>query len=180
MFRQVIEFIFSVVVALAAFGGVIAFFANWFGNFWATRIAQKAKAELDKEIESHKFRLKKSDFIFQKEYEAASELSALFRGILPNHPYPDMDWYEACDHMALNFDDTEKKFSDFLMRHGAILPDAVTNLISSVTAISGNEKHRVSPLNIPSQANEYANEIYKKLREADVLMRNKIFEQTDT
>lgn len=79
---------------LGSLGGgvlIVGAFANWLGDLWAKRLIQKEKKKLDEEIESYKVKLKKSEFIFQKEFEAASELVGLIRSFLPKYNHPQMD-----------------------------------------------------------------------------------------
>ena len=92
-----LEIVLSVLGALGGGALIIGGFAHWLGNLWAKRLIQEEKAKLDLDIESHKVKLRKSEFLFEKEYEAVSEFVALLRSILPRHSYPDMDWCEACD-----------------------------------------------------------------------------------
>jgi len=72
-----LEIVLSVLGALGGGAVIIGGFAHWLGNLWAKRLIQGEKAKLDTELESYKVKLKKSEFIFQKEFEAASELVEL-------------------------------------------------------------------------------------------------------
>lgn len=78
--------IFSVAAAvLASLGGgavIIFAFSNWLGKVWANRLMERDRAQYEREIESlksellrdtesYKVKLRKSEFIFQKEFEAA-------------------------------------------------------------------------------------------------------------
>jgi hypothetical protein len=162
-----LEMVLSVLAALGGGALITGGFAHWLGNLWAERLIQNEKAKLDNEIESHKVRLKKSEFIFEKEYEAASEFVAILRGILPRHAYPDMDWYEACDRIASNFGKVEHILNDYLSRHGAVLTDDTVDLLIESLAITGEGKFEVMQNEIPKSANKSANELYEKLHEVE-------------
>jgi hypothetical protein len=69
-------------------GSVVAVIAisKWSAEFWIKHYFQKEKHKFDLGIESYRVKLKKSELIFLKEYEAASELVALIRSYLPTEP----------------------------------------------------------------------------------------------
>jgi hypothetical protein len=70
-------------------------------------------------LERYKTRLRKSELLFQKEFEAASEFLWLHRRLLPRYRFPEMVWCEACEDFA--FDRALKELEDFLAAHGAAL-----------------------------------------------------------
>ena len=115
-------------------GGSIIVFAlsGWLGKVWANRLMVKEKAGYAQELESlrnhlvqdtesYKIKLKKSEFIFQKEFEAASTFVALKRSFMPAFNSPDKDWSEACDDIAKDFHKIEQKLNTYLATYGAVL-----------------------------------------------------------
>ena len=132
-----LEIVLSVLGALGGGALIIGGFAHWLGHLWAKRLIQNEKAKLDLEIESHKVRLKKSEFLFEKEYSATSEFVALLRNILPRHYSPGMDWYEVCDHIACNFNQTEHIVNEYLATHGAVLTNDSVDLLVESLGIAG-------------------------------------------
>jgi glutathione S-transferase len=70
---------------------------------------EKLKHEIQQELETHKTRLRKSEFLFQKEFEAASALAfmALRRSLILKYRFPEMDWHDACEDFAGDFDKVE-------------------------------------------------------------------------
>jgi len=162
-----LEVVLSVLGALGGGALIIGAFAHWLGHLWATRLIQNEKSKLDLEIESHKVRLKKSEFLFEKEYAATSEFVALLRSILPRHSFPNMDWYEACDHIASNFGRIEHLINEYMATHGAVLPDDTVDLLVESLGISGEEKFEITGFDIPKPANESANQLYEKLHSVE-------------
>jgi hypothetical protein len=117
------EFFASLGKFVAYLGGasvVLLGLSGWIGTLLSNRIIERAKSELQKEVESHKTSLRKSEFLFEKQYEAASEFIAMRQGFLPAYR-PDMDWYEACEDMAMHFDRIAKSLKAFVAKHGAIM-----------------------------------------------------------
>ncbi len=131
-------------------------------------------------IESHKVRLKKSEFLFEKEYEATSEFVALLRSILPRHSYPDMNWHEACDHIAGNFGKIEHQLNDYLAMHGAVFNDEIVDLLVESLAIAGEGQFDISSGPVPDTANTGANALYEKMYLAESKLLERLHGQVRT
>lgn len=181
-------------VILASLGGgaaVIFGFSSWLGKVWANRLMTKEKAEYAQELESlrsrltqdtesYKIKLRKSEFIFQKEYEAASEFVALKRSFLPTYSHPDMDWHEACDEIAHAFHEIEIALGAYLSKHGAVLKPEVKELLSHAIGVAGENKFEVTSLEVPSSANKAASELYEKLEKAEECLLAQVHSQSST
>ena len=63
---------------------------------------------LNRWLESYKTKLRKSEFLFQKEFEAASEFLSLRRRLIPRYRFREMEWADACEDFALDFGKVEK------------------------------------------------------------------------
>ena len=146
-------------VILGSLGGgafIILGFSSWLGKVWANRLMAKEKAEHSQELESlrnrltqdtesYKIKLKKSEFIFQKEYEAASEFVSLRRSFSPSLSYPGMDYYDACVQVADQFSRIGTTFDGFISKHGAVLKDPVKKAISKAINLAETYKFDVGP-----------------------------------
>jgi len=172
-------------------GGAIIVFAlsGWLGKVWANRLMVKEKAGYAQELESlrnhlvqdtesYKIKLKKSEFIFQKEFEAASTFVALKRSFMPPYNYPDKDWGEACDDIAQNFRRIEQKLNTYLANYGAVLQKEVKDLISSCITIASVNKFEVSGSDISIEANKAADKLYTKLESAEKELLNQVHSQS--
>lgn len=179
---------------LGTLGGgsaIIFSMSNWLGKLWAKRLMEHQKAEYARELESikskllqeaesYKIKLKKSEFIFEKQYEASSELVALVRKFLPPLLHQDMDWHEACDEIAKDFEFIAKELELFLSKHGAILGDSPKDLLSHAIGLASYHQFDVSNLKVPISANKAANELYEKLLAAEKCLTSQLLNQTST
>jgi len=179
---------------ISSFGGgaILVFaFSGWLGKVWANRLMTKEKAVYAQELESlrnrlvqdtesYKIKLKKSEFIFQKEFEAASTFVALKRSFMPTYNYPDKDWYEACDEIAQAFHKIEQKLNIYLTNYGAVLQKEVKDLISSCITIAAVNKFEVQGPNVSREANKAADELYEKLKDAEKGLLNQVHSQSST
>jgi hypothetical protein len=175
-----LEIVLSVLAALGGGAVIIGGFAHWLGNVWAKRLIQDEKAKLDTELESYKVRLKKSEFIFQKEFEAASELVAYVQSILPEHYMPEMIWHDACEDIALNLGTIETDLRRYLGKHGAILTDIAANNIETCIYLAGCTKHEVTGPDIPASGSKAADNIFNKLKEAEKSLIEQVRGQSST
>lgn len=179
-------------VVLGSLGGgslIVFGFSNWLGKVWASRLMEKDKAlysqeleslrnRLSQDVESYKIKLKKSEFIFQKEYEATSEFVALKSGFLPNYSNPDMDWYQTCDHIAHDFHKIESALVAFLSKHGAVLKPEVKDLLSCSIGIAGEGKFEVNSLDVPLSANQAADTLFTKLEKIEEYLIKQVHSQS--
>ncbi|UCZ56232.1 hypothetical protein LGV61_10945 [Desulfurispirillum indicum] len=159
---------------------VIGAFAHWLGKLWATRLIQDEKQKLDLEIESYRVRLKKSEFIFQKEFEAASELVSLIRTYLPSYDAPWMDWHDVCDHIASQLDRIESDIDTYISKHGAITREDVLKHLLEASSKAGTSKFEVTGPEPPASANRAAEEILNALRAAEKILVDKVHDQSST
>lgn len=155
---------------LLSFGGgavIVAAFAQWLGKLWAARLIQNEKQKLDLDIESYRVKLKKSEFIFQKEFEAASEIVSMLQGYLPEYDSPMMDWHEVCDHLAYKLEKIETDVKSFIARHGAILNDDVLSSLHCASGKSGQFKFELDGSDVPASVNRAAEDVFNNLKDAE-------------
>lgn len=179
---ELLEIVLSVLAALGGGAIIIGGFAHWLGSLWAKRLIQSEKSKLDLEIESYKVKLKKSEFLFEKQYTSTSEFIVIANSILPRtREYRNMTWDEICGHIVKNFSIIEVRLSDYLVTHAAVLPSEVVDSIKICIDTAGCKKFDVhDPLNINNEEIESANYIYDKIKEVEKILINKLHEQTST
>lgn len=164
----------AVIVSLGGSAVIVIGFSGWLGKLWANRLMARETAKhaeslenlrktLEQEIESYKNKLKKSEFIFQKEFEAASEFVAMLSNFLPLQSRPEMDWDDACDEIAQNFCQIEMKLKIFLTKHGAILKKETKEAIFNCIGLAGKHKFMAASSEVPHEANQVANDLYRSL-----------------
>jgi len=181
----------TIIGTLGGGAGIVFGMSNWLGKVWANRLMEQQKADYAKEIESiksallkdsesYKIKLKKSEFIFEKQYEASSELVALVRKFLPPLLHQDMDWQEACDEIAKNFESIILDLEKFLSKHGAILDETSKELLSTAIGLASHHHFDVTTPKVSYTANVAANDIYSKLLAAEKHLTKQVLEQAST
>jgi hypothetical protein len=179
---------------LASLGGgvVIVFaFSNWLGKVWANRLMEKERAEHNeelerlkskflKETESYKIKLKKSELLFEKQFEAASEFVALFRSFMPAYSFPHMEWEDVCNHFVRISENIERDLDKYLSRHGAVLGGDVVDKISSCIGISGEIKFGAKSPDVSGHSMSEASRLHDELEKTEELLLNKVHSQAST
>lgn len=191
---------------LASIGGgaaIVFAFSNWLGKVWANRLMEKEKAKYSKELEkeknehireleslknlflkdteSYKIKLKKSEFLFEKEFEAASKLVALHRSFLPDINFPHMDREDVLEHYVFSSEEIEKKLKRYLSHHGAVLGENVEKKISECLSIAAWNKFETNKdYEVSTKGKNEAEKLYKTLKEAKELMLAKVNIQIST
>ncbi|KIO48755.1 hypothetical protein [Nitrosospira sp. NpAV] len=182
------EFVLALLGALGGGGLIVLGLSRWLGEVWSSRIAEKlraanahdlerTKAALLHEVESHKIRLKKSEFLFQKEFEAASSFSAVFRSLHPGFNHPNMDWYEACDEIAQRLGSIEKKLEHYFSAFSAVLTEEERNILSDAISDAGYWKFEVINGVVSCESSEAAGTLYLKLKDFDSKLIARIRDQ---
>lgn len=152
---EIWKFVGQLVAALGGVSILVFSLSNYLGKLFADRFIETKKAELNaenerlkgelsREMETHRIRLRKSETFFQLELDAASKFVALRRRMMPMHHLPGMDWHDACDEIALQFESLEAQLSDFIATFGAVLSDEAANLVSDCIGIAGSNKFAAS------------------------------------
>ena len=182
--KDLFETLVVIVGSLGGTGVLILGLSAWLGKVWANRLMTNEKAQFETDLEAiksnytsqleilknrliqdterYKIKLKKSEFIFQKEYEAASEFVSFKCSLLHSIEYPDMEWQDALGYIAAQFKEIEIFLGSFLAKHGAILPEEVKDEINSASGIAGSGKFVRADTGFPVYPDE-------NLREAQVL-----------
>ena len=96
-------------------------FFKWIGERFAALGLEREKRKSQQQVESHKAELKKSEFLYPKEVEAAEEFIALHSGLRPRYRFPEMEWDDACEDFALDFEEVEERLEQYKVDYGAVL-----------------------------------------------------------
>lgn len=136
-FNELLELSGVILGALGGGSALVLSFSSFFGKLWANTLMEKEKANHARELEvlrgsltkyseSYKVKLKKSEFIFEKQYVAASEFVALLMRIKPKPMHfleEDEEWWNDYDIVEKRSLEMEKELSSFVKLNGAILDD---------------------------------------------------------
>lgn len=187
--QEVFELSFAILGSLGGGGAIIFGFSGWLGKVWANRLMEKEKAgyaqeieslrsRLTRDAESYKIKLKKSEFLFQKEFEAASEFVALKQRFSPAYSYPDMEWYDACNEIAGDFDKIEVALISYLSKHGAVLKPGAKELLGLSIGISGKNKFEIIFPDVPDHVNKAADELYDNILKIEEILLQQVYSQS--
>lgn len=128
---------------------------------------EKLRNELLRSVESYKVQLKKSEFLFQKEFEAASGFIALLQSIHPMVHRPLMDTNDFHDEIANSFGKIEIMLRDFLTKFGAVLIDEERQILTVAMVDAGFGKFNVldgPDEEIDAETNKQARTLYESLQ----------------
>ena len=182
------------IIATLGGGGIIVFaLSGWLGKVWAERLMKASIFSHEKELETLrdkytvdleklKMQLKKSEFIFEKEFIAASKLVEYYEEIIPLSQHPDMHMDDVFESIALQAENVEAWVKQFVSSHGAVLPDLVAKNLMMAARYAGEIKFSsgTSPHELPIESVEGAEEIYNRIRSARDAMRERIWQQSST
>lgn len=176
-FLEILSALILLLGSVSAFLWLIAKFAS---QHIFNRLLESHRNELNQTLEAHKMKLKKSEFLFQREFEATSELISVIRDILPHQNFPDMDWHEACNQMAHDFGNTEVKLDRFIAKHGAALHDEAVDKLVKCIGLAATKKFDINNGHVHPHANKGANDLYENLKDAEEIMLSKVRSQSTT
>ena len=168
------------IVSLGGGGAIVFGLSNWIGRILADRYVEKLKHEIQQEIESYKTKLKKSEFLFQKEFEAASQFISLRRGLLPRYRFRDMEWEDACEDFAVKFALVEKELDRYMATHGAVLKQQPLDRLAGAIAEAASGKFEVSQDNVSMQGLKIAGKVITELEEVEKELRDAVWSQSST
>lgn len=180
---ELLTIVAAFVVSLGGGGAIVLGLSSWIGKILADRFVEKLKHEIQQELESYKTKLKKSEFLFQREFEAASQFIALRRGLMPRYRFPDMDWNDACEDFASDFDKVEKKLEQYMATYGAALKQETLDRLSSAIEQVAAGKFEVSGElkdNVTRQGIDIADKVMASLEEVEKELRAAVWSQSST
>ncbi|MDB5430304.1 MAG: hypothetical protein JWP35_1420 [Caulobacter sp.] len=125
---------------------------------------ERVRNTLTRDVESYKVKLKKSEFLFEREFLAASGFMKLYGDFAPQKSHPDMDWDDAMDMIANNAHFTEQKLDAFMREHGAALNKDDREKLSSAVNMANDLALEMGGCP-PAQVNEEASKLYHALED---------------
>lgn len=177
---DLIKAVLTVLGALGGAGLIVFALLKYTSDLFAKEIIEKVKSDLQKELEAHKTSLKKSEFIFEKEFEAASDFVALKQNIYPLYRFPDMEWFDACEEIAKNFSKHESSIRQYISKHGATIEQSTLDKISSAEAIAGQYKFGGAVPGTTMTPADSADKFWEIIEEIEIELRNRVMSQSVT
>ena len=164
------NFAFTVAGTLVGASAIIFALVKWFGEILANRYIEKVKHEFEQEIQSHITRLRKSEFLFEKEFEAASAFISLRLQIFPDYRFPDMDSYDACADFASRFEQVEDTLKTYIGIHGAALKNETLKRLKDAKMLASSGKFEVKDemnSDVTNKGIQYAKEVMTAFEEIE-------------
>jgi hypothetical protein len=169
------EIISSSAVRIMIIGAIF----SWLGKRYLDRILEAERNtnkemlaalqhDISKELEDHKSKLKLNEKFLDSQFEASFKLYKIMIDIVPNKHNPEMDWYEACDDIAMKFGTIKEWLSEFLAAHYTTLPSEIFKRIQETENLCSNGSLAIhdSEPHIPSHLNERAELVFENIRTA--------------
>ena len=165
-------------------GGAIAFaLIKWFGEILANKYVEKVKHDFEQDLERHKTQLRKSEFLFQKEFEAASAFISLHLELIPPyHRIPEMDWHDACEAFALEFEQVENALNSYIATHGAALKSETLERLTNTKSLASNSQLQLeaSNFNVSEGGRRSAEKVMNDLKKIEKELYQTVWSQSST
>lgn len=127
--------------------------------------------------EEYKLKLKNSELLFQKKYEATSELISYNMFLLPVKSHDDESWCKYCESFSQEFENIEKYIKKYISKHGVVLSKDIENILLSVLKVLSEAKY----CNEHTECKIVENNIEiitNRMNETVNKMKNEIYSQT--
>jgi hypothetical protein len=170
----------SLIVSLGGGGAIVLGLSNYFGRILADKYVEQLKHEIQQELESYKTKLRKSEFRFQKEFEAASQFLSLRRRLWPVYAFPEMDWGDACEAFARNFEKVEKELEGYMATHGAALNGKALERLSNAIEQTASGKFEVTRDSVTGAGVDIAGKVMEELQAVEKELHEAVWSQSST
>lgn len=103
------------------------------------------------------------------------DLYKLFYSLLPKQTHPDMDWYEACDEIALSFQTNEIKINDYLIKYSSFISEEIIKKLENAKTICSEGKFEINEnLHVSEKGNKLASNFYYQIDEIINYLRKEL------
>jgi hypothetical protein len=176
--QEILDFVWQAVALFGGAGVIAATVAAFVAKTFADRSIEKHKAsleqeterlksELGKDLETHKWKLKRNEIIFAKQLAAAEDFFELHRKLRPTYSHPDMDWHEARHSVLDNFGRSERHLEEFIAKHGPVLSDETRTIVQKCRDFASNEKFANVQGGYDARAEDVADQFLNTLEKAE-------------
>jgi len=176
---------------LSSIGGTTVILGGLFGwlgqrylakqleNERAANRANLAEIQRDfaKEIESHKNQLAYDATFFNNLFDASNSLYVITQNVLPKRSYPDMCWDEACEEIALSFEEIEKELDDYLKKYFTPLPPDIVESIHLAISNCSEGKFETSREAASRKGIKLAGELFEILNSTSIKLKSFVDEK---
>lgn len=165
---------------LGSIGGTTIILGSLFGFLgkrYLSKVLEAERAQFAIELESHKNQLKYDTLFFEHLYDASNDLYKITQQVILKKRYPEMDWEEACEDMALNFEQNEEKLDQFLQKYYTALPPEIVESINRCISNCSEGKFEVIDLAVSRQGRKFAGEVYEILDKTCIKLKSHVDEK---
>jgi uncharacterized protein with NRDE domain len=158
---------------------------GWLGKRYLDKILEEERnanlnrltllqSDISKDVERHKSKLKINEKFFNNQLEASFKLYKIMKDMVPERTHQDMDWYEACDQIAHDFEKIKNQLSEFLEKHYTTLPPEIYEKLQETEYLCSNGKLEVSSPEITSSVNKIADEVFQNIKYSCIKLKSYI------
>jgi plasmid stability protein len=128
---------------------------------------ERLKNDLLRSVESYKLQLRKSEFLFAREYDAEKELVRIVTITLPLPSRPGMEIDDAYEDMLDRMDETEKLLLAFRTNHGSALDDEERQLLHEAISLANEGRFFEAYGADPKQGRDIAESLWLALKKLE-------------
>ena len=138
------EIINLTIAQIGGFSVVIIGLSSWLGKVWSGRILEKEKSLYIKELENikskytliteqYKIQLKKSEFFFQKQFDASLEFGKFFYEVLPKKQSALDEWEDVMRSIADDLEEHKIFIDKFISKYNVLFDVKTIDLLENTS-----------------------------------------------
>ncbi len=142
---------FKLLISSTVVAGTLGFIAKAFFEKQIQEWLLRAKADLDKELETHKahlleqmeaykWRIKRQELFFEREIEAADQMQIMCDLIMPTFNHPDMDYHDACTHVYQDFGNISEQIRGYLTKYKVFVKPEIGRDLENIASSAESRK----------------------------------------
>lgn len=152
---------------------------KWISKMFADWGLEREKRKSQQQAESHKAELKKAEFLYPKEVEAAEQFISLHSDLRPRYRFSEMEWEDACDDFAFHFEEVEERLEQYRATYGAVLRPGTFDRLSKAITDVGLGKFEVTGDEVSSEGINLANAVMTELEAVEKELREAVRPRLD-
>ena len=179
---------------LGSIGGTTVILGGLFGwlgkryldkTLEAERSSNKEKltllqSDISKDIEQHKSKLKFNEKFLDNQLEASFKLYKIMKKMLPEKTHSEMDWYDACNDIAYNFNQTKKEIASFLEDHYTTLPPEIYETLQETEYMCADGHLEIDGPEVPDFLNAEADKVFQNIKDSCIKLKSYIDGERET
>ena len=184
------------IIELGGVSLLVTGLSAWLGKIWSGKILVEVKADFTKELEEiksknvltteqYKVQLKKSEFFFEKQFEASLEFWKFFYNILPKKQSVMDEWEDAMIELADDLDTHQNYIDTFISKYNILFSNNTLKLLQNASnqVVRMNDNKEMHDMNEHDEQSwhrkkwDYADDFYTEIKKANESIRNEVMGQ---